>query len=220
MKTKVMMQLILCAGMGSLMVSAAAAPVTKPNLLIIVADDMGWSDVGCYGGEIQTPNLDKLAANGLRFTQFYNTSRCWSSRASILTGHYPQAVRRDLLPEVELTCTRVIIIHEGSIRESGTLDELQRKMSAGQQVIAELAAPVPDLREAWEHMAEVEHFDISAAEGSFHRCALTPRAGLDLRPQIFELAKARGWPLRELTRTRHSLEDIFVHVTRREQEEP
>jgi len=124
-----------------------------------------------------------------------------------------------LLPEVELTCTRVIIIHEGSIRESGTLDELQRKMSAGQQVIAELAAPVPDLREAWEHMAEVEHFDISAAEGSFHRCALTPRAGLDLRPQIFELAKARGWPLRELTRTRHSLEDIFVHVTRREQEE-
>ena len=101
MKTKVMMQLILCAGMGSLMVSAAAAPVTKPNLLIIVADDMGWSDVGCYGGEIQTPNLDKLAANGLRFTQFYNTSRCWSSRASILTGHYPQAVRRDLLPEVD-----------------------------------------------------------------------------------------------------------------------
>ena len=124
-----------------------------------------------------------------------------------------------LLPEVELTCTRVIIIHEGSIRENGTLDELQRKMSSSQQVIAELAAPVPDLSEAWEHMAEVERFDIAAAEGKFHRCALTPRAGVDLRPQIFELAKARGWPLRELTRTRHSLEDIFMHVTRREQEE-
>jgi len=78
-----------------------AAPAAKPNILIIVADDMGYSDIGCYGGEIHTPNLDQLAANGLRFTQFYNTSRCWASRASILTGHYPQAVRRDLLPEVD-----------------------------------------------------------------------------------------------------------------------
>jgi arylsulfatase A-like enzyme len=67
----------------------------KPNILIIVADDLGFSDAGCYGSEIQTPNLDKLAANGLRFTQFYNTARCWSSRASILTGYYAQAVRRD-----------------------------------------------------------------------------------------------------------------------------
>ena len=48
-------------------------------------------------------------------------------------------------------------------------------------------------------------------------CSLTPRAGVDLRPQIFELAKSRGWPLRELTRTRHSLEDIFVHVTKKEE---
>ena len=63
---------------------------------------MGFSDVGCYGGEIQTPNLDRLAANGLRFTQFYNTARCWSSRASILTGYYPQAVRRDLLPDAKV----------------------------------------------------------------------------------------------------------------------
>lgn len=80
--------------------SVATEPA-RPNILLIVADDLGFSDVGCYGGEIQTPNLDRLAANGLRFTQFYNTSRCWSSRASILTGYYPQAVRRDLLPEVD-----------------------------------------------------------------------------------------------------------------------
>ncbi len=80
---------------------ASTACAEKPNILIIVADDMGFSDIGCYGGEIQTPNLDRLASNGLRFTQFYNTARCWSSRASILTGHYPQAIRRDLLPEVD-----------------------------------------------------------------------------------------------------------------------
>ena len=78
--------------------AAHAADAPKPNILIIVADDMGWSDLGCYGGEIQTPTLDQLAGGGLRFTQFYNTARCWSSRASILTGYYPQSVRRDLLP--------------------------------------------------------------------------------------------------------------------------
>jgi arylsulfatase len=76
---------------------AADAPAKRPNILIIVADDMGFSDAGCYGGEIQTPNLDGLAAGGLRFTQFYSTARCWPSRAAILTGYYPQAVRRDNL---------------------------------------------------------------------------------------------------------------------------
>lgn len=74
---------------------------SRPNILLILADDLGFSDLGCYGGEIDTPNLDRLAGNGLRYTQFYNTSRCWASRASLLTGHYPQAIRRDLLPEVD-----------------------------------------------------------------------------------------------------------------------
>ncbi|MEM9721868.1 MAG: arylsulfatase, partial [Bacteroidota bacterium] len=62
----------------------------RPNILLIMGDDMGYSDLGCYGGEIQTPNLDQLAANGLRFTQFYNTARCCPTRASLLTGLYPQ----------------------------------------------------------------------------------------------------------------------------------
>lgn len=60
----------------------------KPNIIVIMCDDMGYSDIGCYGSEIKTPNLDKLAANGLRFTQFYNTARCCPTRASILTGLY------------------------------------------------------------------------------------------------------------------------------------
>ncbi len=61
-----------------------------PNIILILADDMGYSDIGCYGGEINTPRLDKLAENGLRFTQFYNAARCCPSRASLLTGLYPQ----------------------------------------------------------------------------------------------------------------------------------
>lgn len=76
----------------------AADQESPPNVLIILADDLGFSDLGCYGSEIATPNLDGLAADGLRFTQFYNTARCWPTRAAILTGYYAQQVRRDSLP--------------------------------------------------------------------------------------------------------------------------
>ncbi|MCH7989783.1 MAG: arylsulfatase [Planctomycetes bacterium] len=73
---------------------------SAPNILVILADDLGFSDLGCYGGEIKTPNLDSLAKNGLRFTQFYNTARCWPTRAALLTGYYAQQVRRDKLPDI------------------------------------------------------------------------------------------------------------------------
>ena len=72
--------------------------VNPPNILIILADDLGFSDIGCYGGEIETPALDQLAADGLRLTNFYNTGRCWPTRASLLTGYYAQQVGRDRLP--------------------------------------------------------------------------------------------------------------------------
>jgi arylsulfatase len=71
------------------------AHAARPNFLIILADDMGFSDAGCYGGEIPTPQLDSLAAGGLRFTQFYNTARCWPTRAALMTGYYPQQIRMD-----------------------------------------------------------------------------------------------------------------------------
>lgn len=70
-------------------VSGAGESVARPNVVILLADDMGYSDIGCYGGEIATPNLDGLAANGLRFTQFYNAARCCPTRASLLTGLHP-----------------------------------------------------------------------------------------------------------------------------------
>lgn len=96
----------LCLVLPTAIVSSrcAAADVLKagdrPNVLVIIADDLGFSDIGCYGGEIETPNLDSLAANGVRFSQFYNTARCWPTRSSLLTGYYAQQVRRDILPDI------------------------------------------------------------------------------------------------------------------------
>ncbi len=75
-----------------------AAQAKPPNVLLILADDLGFSDIGCYGGEMATPNLDALAAGGLRYTQFYNTARCWPTRAAWLTGYYAQQVNFDTIP--------------------------------------------------------------------------------------------------------------------------
>ncbi len=71
-----------------LFVAASVFADDRPNVVVVLADDMGYSDIGCYGGEIPTPNIDALAAGGLRFTQFYNTSRCCPTRAALLTGVY------------------------------------------------------------------------------------------------------------------------------------
>jgi arylsulfatase A-like enzyme len=84
-----------------LLTTVASAQTAKPNILLILADDLGYSDLGCYGSEIATPNLDALAKDGLRFQHFYNTARCWPSRAAILTGYYAQQVRRDTVPDVK-----------------------------------------------------------------------------------------------------------------------
>ena len=83
-----------------LALALAAAPVSAapPNVVVILADDLGFSDIGCYGSEIRTPNLDSLAAGGLKFTQFYNTARCWPTRSALLSGYYAQQIRRDALP--------------------------------------------------------------------------------------------------------------------------
>ncbi|MEO1524978.1 MAG: sulfatase-like hydrolase/transferase [Planctomycetota bacterium] len=84
----------------SVCLSGAEEAKKKPNVLLILADDLGYSDLGCYGSEIETPQLDALAAGGLRFTQFYNTGRCWPTRGSLLTGYYAQQIRRDTLAGV------------------------------------------------------------------------------------------------------------------------
>jgi arylsulfatase A-like enzyme len=86
MKTR---HLTLAAWVGALSFTACSEAAKKPNIIVILADDLGYSDLGCYGGEISTPYLNNLAENGVQFTQFYNSARCCPSRASLLTGLYP-----------------------------------------------------------------------------------------------------------------------------------
>ncbi|MEO7300004.1 MAG: arylsulfatase [Verrucomicrobiota bacterium] len=91
---------------SSFCVQARAAQ--RPNILVILADDLGWSDIGCYGGEIKTPNIDALARDGLRLTQFYNSARCCPSRASLLTGLHPhQAGVPDMTGPLNNQCVTI-----------------------------------------------------------------------------------------------------------------
>ena len=82
---------------GGAVSALSAAPARKPNVLVILADDMSYSDAGCYGGDIDTPNLDGLASNGLRYSQAYSTARCGPSRGCILTGYYAQQTASDVM---------------------------------------------------------------------------------------------------------------------------
>jgi ABC-2 type transport system ATP-binding protein len=136
-----------------------------------------------------------------------------------LAGAHTVLISTHILPEAEMTCHRMVIMYQGKILAAGTPENLERLMSYNSQVIAEIAAPEAELRACWAQMPEVDQFDVSPCEGEYFRCALTPRDGLDLRPRVFALARERGWPLRELTRSRHSLEDIYVQVTRPDEEE-
>ena len=100
--------LALCTLLLNVVPAIAAPPIpaadrSRPNIILIMVDDMGYSDIGCYGGEVNTPNIDMLAKGGLRFTQFYNTAKCHTTRAELLTGNYAyqigdkdMAVRRHL----------------------------------------------------------------------------------------------------------------------------
>ncbi|HEV3005632.1 MAG TPA: arylsulfatase [Pirellulales bacterium] len=96
----IVQQLVACVVLWLAASPPAIAAEDRPNVLILLADDLGFSDLGCYGGEIRTPNLDRLAKDGLHFAQFYNTARCWPTRAALLTGYYAQQVRRDTLPGI------------------------------------------------------------------------------------------------------------------------
>ena len=90
---------LIAAATVCFVVGEATAETTKPNIVLIVADDLGYSDIGCFGSEIPTPHIDALAREGLRFSQFYDCAVCVPTRASLLTGLYPHQAGRGLAAE-------------------------------------------------------------------------------------------------------------------------
>ncbi|MEZ6144315.1 MAG: sulfatase-like hydrolase/transferase [Planctomycetaceae bacterium] len=112
---------VLVVALGCLTAGAAE----RPNIVLIMCDDMGWSDIGCYGGEIRTPNIDRLAAEGMRFTQFYNNAKSATTRASLITGLYPRRSGR-LLKDNMVTIPEVL-------SSGGYYKCTQRQMASGQR---------------------------------------------------------------------------------------
>ncbi len=119
-----------------------------------------------------------------------------------------------ILNEVEMTCSRVLILHRGRILASDRTEDLTQRMSLDGRVVAEVEAPAAQLLEAFRDLPEVERVELEPLDGNYLRLSLVPRHGADLRPLVFAEVRDHGWPLRELTRSRHSLEDIFIHMTR------
>jgi ABC-type multidrug transport system ATPase subunit len=113
----------------------------------------------------------------------------------------------------------MLIMLGGKILAADTPENLQQRMADTSQIVVELAAPADVLKEFWSRLPMVQTFDMAPSGGEFNRCVLTPRDGMDLRPLIFALARERGWVVRELTRNRHTLEDIYVQITRPSEEE-
>lgn len=124
-----------------------------------------------------------------------------------------------ILNEVEMTCSRVLILERGRIVAADTTANLERLLSLDGQVVAEVAGEIAALQEAFRDAPEVERIDITPMDGEWKRVALTPRNGADLRQLAFDVVRENGWAMRELTRNRHSLEDIFVHLTRGRKED-
>lgn len=131
-------------------------PSTRPNVVLILADDMGFSDIASYGGEISTPNLDRLAAQGTRLTQFYNTARCSPSRASLLTGLHPHQVGIGIL-----TGPDGPVGYPGDLnREGPTVAEILKSAGYATAVIGKwhLSADVNTPTDAWPTRRGFDYF--------------------------------------------------------------
>jgi arylsulfatase A-like enzyme len=114
---------------------------TRPNIIVILADDMGCADIGAYGSEIQTPNLDRLAKGGLQFTQMYNSARCCPTRTALLTGLHPHqaGIGHMVVPSYQGYLNNNCVTIAEVLKESG-----YRKLMAGKWHVGGEQANLPD----------------------------------------------------------------------------
>jgi len=136
-----------------------------------------------------------------------------------LAGRHTVLISTHILPEAEAMCSRMLIMYGGKILAADTPENLQKLVHGISRIVAEINAPEGELREALSRISGVAGLEMAAGRDGFQRCVLTPLDGVDLRPVLFMLALERGWVLRELTRSRQSLEDIYVQVTKPGEEE-
>lgn len=130
-----------------------------------------------------------------------------------LGGAHTVLLSSHILHEVEMTSTRVVILHSGRILVSDTPEALRARLAGGGQVTAEVQAGQSSLEGGLRRLDGLAECELSPLEDGFWQCQLTPRPGVDLRSGLYRLAVAEGWVLRELALRRHSLEDVFVQVT-------
>lgn len=133
-----------------------------------------------------------------------------------LAGEHTILLSTHILSEVEMSCRRVIIINKGTIRADDTPEALADNLQSSGTVTVELLAGPEEVSEQMQGMAAVRRLAASQLEGGWHRYELRVEPGEEIRVELAELARARGWPLRELTQHRATLEDVFVELTQRE----
>jgi len=136
-----------------------------------------------------------------------------------LAGKHTVLLSTHNLTEVEMTCNRILILGEGKILAADTPENLQKLISGQTHIIAEIMAPLEQLNEFFNNLNGISHADIKPADNNYFRCSLSVSNGYDLREVIFTKVVESKWKLRELTTERHTLEEIFVKLTKREKEE-
>jgi ABC-2 type transport system ATP-binding protein len=136
-----------------------------------------------------------------------------------LAGKHTVLISSHILPEVEMTCSRVLIMYRGKILAADSPANLQQLVGDNNVVMAEIAATFDELCDCWARIPEIESFDVQPADENYFRCTLAMKDGTEARGRVFDICRERGWMLRELTRNRYSLEDIYVRVTKPEEED-
>jgi len=137
-----------------------------------------------------------------------------------LGGKHTVLISSHILHEIEMTCNRVLILNQGKILASDDTTHLQSIMGQSSRVVAQIKAPLEDLKFSLKNFERLLAVDISAAEGDYYLCSLSFEAeAADPREELYKMVVRNNWLLRELTISRPSLEDVFVHLTRKKQDE-